>query len=636
MSRPRSIRGAFLACGLLSLLLPAAAAADPPHGMTLSRGWEVRSERAAPAPPQQPPPEESAPEANKPGSPVVRARASQASRYEPTQVPSVFDTHALPELYPGSVHRYRLRFRGPATPRGFRWLISFQSVRRSAKVYLNGRLIGRNSDPYTPFAFNAKGLRPGRRNTLVVVVDNRKDPRLPEGWWNWGGIVRAVKLVPVGRAYVSGLGLMSRVRCRKPARACKASLLLDGVLQRRARGSIKPALSVELRSPRGRVVTKLFKLPKQRGRSRRLQLKLPVPAPELWSPAHPRLYSIRLKLWDRGRIQQRIRDHLGLRAVTVRRGRLYLNNRPLQLRGASIHEDMPGDGAALSRHDITSIVDELKALGANVTRAHYLLDERLLDRLDRAGIMVWNESPIWQRDHRANLLRIPAQRKRAWLTVRRTVRAARSHPSVITHSVANELSFTPDSHPGTRRFLTVAAKYARDIDPTLPIAVDIKTRPGLPEQFTYDRFDILGLNQYFGWYPWVKDFSLLEPYIQEVRDLYPQHGLVMTEFGAEGLPEYSGLQGKGGYLFQAQHAGRTLDVVDRSPYLSGAIYWTLREFEIFPGWTGGAPRIGDWRRNTRHHKGLLSYGGERKPAWYVVHDHYARTPLYRSTRRKRR
>ena len=110
---------------------------------------------------------------------------------------------------------------------------------------------------------------------------------------------------------------------------------------------------------------------------------------------------------------------------------------------------MPGEGAALSSASLDRIVNDLKALGANVTRAHYLLDPRLLDRFDRAGIMVWNEAPIWQRDHNANLLKYPAQRKRAWLTVRRTVKAARSHPCVITHSVANELSFSPDAHPGT-------------------------------------------------------------------------------------------------------------------------------------------------------------------------------------------
>jgi beta-glucuronidase len=118
----------------------------------------------------------------------------------------------------------------------------------------------------------------------------------------------------------------------------------------------------------------------------------------------------------------------------------------------------------------------------------------------------------------------------------------------------------------------------------------------------------------------------------------------MTEFGAEALPTMAEAppDQKGSYAFQAFHDGRTLDLLDRLSFMSGGIYWTLREFEIYPGWGGGAPRPSSAAGpNTRHHKGLLTYGGDPKPAWYVVRDHYAATPLYppvgaarkRSTRR---
>ena len=123
---------------------------------------------------------------------------------------------------------------------------------------------------------------------------------------------------------------------------------------------------------------------------------------------------------------------------------------------------------------------------------------------------------------------------------------------------------------------------------------------------------MIGVNQYFGWYRWVADFSLLEPYIYELRDHYPRHAIVMTEWGAEGRPELASAAAdlKGGYPFQLFHAQRTLDVIDRSPVLSGAIYWTLREFEIYPGWTGGAGRRpAQYEPNTRHHKGLISLRG---------------------------
>jgi beta-galactosidase/beta-glucuronidase len=320
---------------------------------------------------------------------------------------------------------------------------------------------------------------------------------------------------------------------------------------------------------------------------------------------------------------------IGLRSVKVKRGLLYLNNRQIQVRGASMHEDRPPNGAALTAFDMDTMVRELKEVGANITRSHYVLSEGLLRRLDRAGIMVWNQAPIWQRDHGANLLKYARERARAVAQVDRTVKAARNHPSVITHSVANELSFTPDRRPGTRRFLIAASDRARSLDPTIPISLDIKGRPGFAEQFSYQRFDMLGINQYFGWYPWVADFSTLEPYLREMRDNYPNHAFVMTEFGAEGRPDMANAPAdqKGSYGFQAMHVGRTLAVVERLPFMSGAIHWTLREFEIFPGWGGGAPTGPG--RNTRHHKGVLTYTGERKPSWTVLRDEFVRTPLYR-------
>jgi Glycosyl hydrolases family 2, TIM barrel domain/Glycosyl hydrolases family 2 len=628
-------RAAALTTALVALTAPPAVAAQRavPSERTLSSGWEMRLEAAVPAPPQPAPPEETSPEPARASvrlSPPGRA-VQMTGDWHRARVPSVFDARALPSLYPGTVRRYRIRFLGPPTPPGFSWLIRFDSVRRNAAVIFNGRRVGRNVDPYTPFTVPARGLRPGRPNELVVIVDGRKNPDMPEAWWNWNGIIRPVTLVPAGPAHIEDLGTMSKVRCRGPARRCRADLLLDGMLERRGERRVRPSLEVRLRAPGGRITEHTFDLPDQRAERRRVQLSMRVPAPELWSPDRPNLYTGSFTLRDGGRIVQRERRRFGLRSVQVKRGHLWLNNRRIQFRGASIHEDMPGHGAALTKGDMDTIVAELKDLGANITRAHYLINDRLLSRFDRAGIMVWSQAPIWQRDSGAHLLRRPNERRRALLTVRRTVTAARNHPSVLTHSVANELTFTPDQHPATKRFLLAAQAEARDIDPTLPISVDIKGRPGYAEQFTYHSFDMLGVNQYFGWYRWVADFSLLEPYLYELRDLYPGKAIMMTEWGAEGRPELASapLDLKGGYPFQTFHAQRTIDVIDRSPVLSGAIYWTLREFEINPGWEGGAGRRApEFEPNTRHQKGLITYEGQPKPAYYLLRDRFRATPLY--------
>jgi len=141
---------------------------------------------------------------------------------------------------------------------------------------------------------------------------------------------------------------------------------------------------------------------------------------------------------------------------------------------------------------------------------------------------------------------------------------------------------------------------------------------------------MLGINQYFGWYRWVSNFDDLPLYLQEMRDLYPGHALVMTEHGAEARPELADAPEdlKGSYAFQTFHLRRTLDVADAAS-ISGSIYWTLREFEIFPGWRGGAGRRPDpYWPNTRHQKGLLTYEGEKKPAWFLARDRFKATPLY--------
>jgi NADP-dependent 3-hydroxy acid dehydrogenase YdfG len=49
-----------------------------------------------------------------------------------------------------------------------------------------------------------------------------------------------------------------------------------------------------------------------------------------------------------------------------------------------------------------------------------------------------------------------------------------------------------------------------------------------------------------------------------VRDIYPQLGFVMTEFGAEARPELADAPAdrKGSYAFQSFHFQRTMDVAD--------------------------------------------------------------------------
>ncbi len=78
---------------------------------------------------------------------------------------------------------------------------------------------------------------------------------------------------------------------------------------------------------------------------------------------------------------------VGLRQLTWQGGLLELNGKRLRLHGASVQEDAPGHGDALTPGDEDRIVAELKAIGANAVRSQHPLDPALLERFDAAGML---------------------------------------------------------------------------------------------------------------------------------------------------------------------------------------------------------------------------------------------------------
>lgn len=551
-----------------------------------------------------------------------------ATGWERVRVPHVFNPEPTSESYAGTIGWYRLRFGGPATPEGAGWGLRFEGVRRKSEIWLNDQRIGANDKPYTPFEIAATGLLPIQDNTLLVKVDNRRTPGWREGWWNWGGITRGVTLVPRGRVALQDTGLMSQVRCEE---RCTASVLFDTELMTRVPDPVRPTVTVRLRAPGGgKPIEKTVRVRATRpGERARVRFSIPIPEPKLWSPEDPNLYEARVEARVDGTVETTWTHPVGLRSVEVRDGLLWLNGRRLDLRGASIQEDMPGRGPALTDDDIEAIVRDLKAVNANVTRAHYLLDERLLRRLDEEGILVWSQAPVYHRDVQ---LRTPEGFARELDSVRRTVLDARNHASVLTHSVANELSSRADDLDPTRRFLERSAALVRDLDPTVPVSVDILGWPNVERQEAYAGFDLLGINSYFGWYEGkgshkTGNLADLEPFLRLTRDQYPGQALVMTEFGAEATMD-GPADVKETYAFQADYLRKNLDIIERVGFMSGAIYWTLREFAVKPDWDGGALR--DVPRDGIHNKALITYDGDRKPAWSVAAENFADTPLYRS------
>ena len=567
-----------------------------------------------------------------PGNVGVRdgwgATGAPGAGWSPVSVPNDFNPVVDRQQYAGRVGWYKVRFTGPPVSGADSWWVRFEQVRRNAAVWLNGKQIGGNFDAYAPFALRATTLRPGRPNLLVVRVDNIRGPgSFPEDWWNWGGIVRPVTLEPVGRIALADLGVMPELSCNYRC----ADLLVQGRLQNMTHAPLRPTLVVKATSPAGLLSAGSQQGPLiQPGASVQVSFRVPVKgALDLWAPGHPALYGVSVLTTAQGRSEQADALRVGLRSVRVQDGILYLNGKRLWLHGASIHEDMPGHGAALTDRDIQSIVSELKSAGANVTRAHYLLSDRMLDALDAAGIMVWTQPPV---DHADPVLRTASGRAAALAVLTATLKSARSHASAVINSVGNELSPTPDTTPGTRTYIGQAVPLAHRLDPTAPVALDTYGYTNFPAQRMYASVDVLGISSYFGWYKGLPGHSItnfyeLGPYLEQAHARYPGQAIVVAEFGAEAL--YNGPATlKGTYAFQTDYLRNTFSVLSQLPFMNGGIYWTLREFAVNPWWVGGAELPPHDTPNGLHHKGLITYAGADKPAFAEAQKLFADPPVF--------
>lgn len=602
------MRRLLLTALFLVLVAPGPAAAAGP--IPLNAGWEYRADPAN----------------SGLASNWQDDSATDPANWGQVTLPHVFDTRPLDFLFSGSVGWYRLHFTAPEDVPSAQ--VVFEQIRRGGNVWLNGRALGVVTDGYAPQAFEATGLVPGADNELVVRVDGHRPSTLREGWWNWGGISRRAWLRPVGAVSMEEQALLPKVDCEQGR--CGASVTFDGTVVNRTGEQQDAVLQVDLAPPDegGTPTTGTLEVPQLApGERRHVTYTLPVAgSPQLWAPDKPRLYAGTVTATIGGEAVGTYAQPVGLRSVKVRGGHLTLNGRGVRLRGASIQEDVQGHGSALTDEDVTRIADQLEAVGADVTRAHYLLDDRLLSELDRRGILVWSQSPVYHRDV---LLRTARGRNSALAQVRRTVLAARRHPSVMTHSVANELSPRPDEKPGTRAFLVKAADTVKALDPSVPASLDILPYPGFRFQKSQSVFPLLGVNSYFGWYHGKQRHSTasifdLEPYLRKMHERYRGQAMVVTEFGAEASRGGPSTE-KGTYAFQSDYIRRTLDIVDRTRFVDGAIYWTLGEFAVKPHWQGGIAGNGD----SIHNKGLIAYDGEKKPAWQVAHDRFKAVPLYR-------
>jgi hypothetical protein len=384
---------------------------------------------------------------------------------------------------------YRHMFDLPADwPDGASFL-RFGAVTHHARVLVNRMPVAEHEGGWLPFQADIGAvLRPGRNEIAVHVTAPTDDPAAyPEypfsetlvGKQSWygplGGIWQSVLLERRAPDHIRLL----RLRPRRAGGVVEVRLELSRPLSR------PHDLQLRIDAPDGRTAA-AADLALVEGEEQASSCLL-VPEPLNWSPDAPHLYELQAMLRCGGEFTDVMRERFGFRSIETRAGRIYLNGRPLYLRGALDQDYYPaGICTAPSDAFLEDQFRKAKALGLNCLRCHIKIpDPRYYAVADRVGLLIWTELP------NAGRLSAPA-RARAEATLRGMLERDGNHPSIFCWTILNENWGTDVVHSAEdRAWLRRTTDWLKAADPdrlvvdNSPIAPSFHVRSDLDDFHFY-------------------------------------------------------------------------------------------------------------------------------------------------------
>ena len=361
---------------------------------------------------------------------------------------------------------YRCTFALDAAPTaGRRLFLRFLGVDYRASVYVNGRCTGSHEGFFAPFEFDVTAiLRYGAQNTLVVAVENDA-PTIGLASWDRNLTVDGDKLyAATGPGWDDpvmgwhhcppGAGLYNQVYLEERAPLFVHDVFARPDLQKEsieawievantsvANQPLDLRLAVYPRNFSGPALEDIRCQAEPAGPGLSYyRVVVPLPGCRRWSPDAPWLYTLRASVMDGGAPADQAERQFGMRSFHMdsepdergQRGTLYLNNRPVILRGAN---DMGHMQLCVMRGDMDQLIEDI--LIAKLANMNYYrftqrpVQEEIYAYCDRLGMMNQTDLPLFgylRRNQFSEAVRQSGEMERL----------IRSHPSAIMVSYINE------------------------------------------------------------------------------------------------------------------------------------------------------------------------------------------------------
>jgi len=531
---------------------------------------------------------------------------------------------------------YRRAFTIPSESQDAHLRLRFEAVFYRARVWLNGQYLGAHEGGYTPFEFDVSNVaRPGEENILAVEVDSlRATNRIPANlgsnwsfdWWNYGGIIRDVSLEVTSRTYIARQQIVSTPHMtgmdEADSASISATLTVNNASGQMLNGTIQANLLDDVNGQpvlQAPVSTHVSISP---GGISDVHIATTLAFPRLWHFDHPSLYRWSASLLaEGGQVLDTNEVTIGIRSVTLKGGRFYLNGEPVRLVGVARHADYPGQGSAETVTAMAADYNDLKTLNQVFTRpVHYPQAEFILDYADRHGILLIPEVPAWQLTQQQ--LSSQQMRDLEKQQLREMIVEDFNHPSVWAWSIGNE--FASNTTSGYS-FAQEMIAYVKSLDPTRPAGFASDKLGSRPQSDATAVSDFVMMNQYFGtWHGTKQDLS---PALDRIHQTWPDKTVIISEFGFAphwnnfGGPPTSSLNPDQYYFIpddtpsdsEAADAVRRQVIKDQmpilrsKPFVAGAIFWSYQ----------------DYRTPTNYKTGLVDAERQKRGSWQVLRDEYA-------------
>jgi beta-glucuronidase len=476
-------------------------------------------------------------------------RDYDGGNWQKTPVPSCWNTQKAEWFYFEGGAWYSRSFEHKGPDHDLTYFLRIGAANYEARIFLNNQFVGSHRGGSTPFFIEIGSALKKGTNRLMVQVDNRRrSERVPmhhTDWFNYGGLYREVGLLALPRCHIKDFGLSLKNTGRNTC------LALDMTLSESQSGEAQidiPELGIQqkLHVTNGKACADI------------------IATPELWSPDHPKLYEITLTFG-----QDQITDRIGFRSIEVQGEHILLNGENIFLRGICVHEDDLIYGKSSSEADIRQRLTHAKELGCNYLRlSHYPHHELAAQIADEMGLLLWEEIPVyWAIEFGNEDTYRDAENQLCEL-----IRRDRNRASVIIWGVGNENADTD----ARLSFMGRLADKAHAEDPTRLVSAAClinRERFAIEDRLT-DKLDLIGINEYFGWYE--PSFDGLKRLLENSS---PGKPVIICETGADAK---SGNIGDERTLFTEAHQAavyrQQFALLAKASYVRGVSPWILYDF----------------------------------------------------------